>query len=149
MTVNTPWTIGNGEIVILIVEGTVTIDAPIRLSPVDGSGFITIIASDGITVTSNVGTAPSSTVSQLDGVYMTCGTFATGSAAPVSGEERFVGRGMFLAENFALQRDLGEVNNPLYAANVFQYHPTFLITMPDAMREIQIKWEESKPRTVN
>jgi hypothetical protein len=98
-----------------------------------------------ITVASTVGVPYTSSAPVVEGVYITSpsGTFSTGSSG--SGTERFVGRGTFIAGNFLLQRDVGSAGNPTTSAELFIYNPQLLLTMPDAMKQLSVSWQEVAP----
>lgn len=141
-SINSAWTINDGESIVLLIDGSLTINAPIQLAGT-GSGFVAFITNTGITVGPTVGIASTSTTSVLDGVYITSGTLTTGVGN--AGVERLNGRGMFIANNMTFQRDLGVADNALYPAQQFIYYPRFLITMPDKMKDLPTFWQEVAP----
>jgi len=131
------WSVGDGESIIVVVDGTLTINGSITTS---GSGFIAFIVKRNISIASSVGTTASSTTSVIDGVYVAGETFLTGS-----GSERFVGKGIFVASVFDLQRDLGDTDNQNYAAELFQYDPALFLNLPGSMKEHSVTWQEVAP----
>jgi hypothetical protein len=67
-------------------------------------------------------------------------------AEGVVGRERLVLRGIFVASNFFLQRDLTSVNaNTATAAELFLYNPALSLLMPDSLRKVPIVWQEVAP----
>lgn len=142
LTVSNNWNIGSGSY-IFIVDGDLALNARVNLT---GTGFVAFIVKNNITVSSSVGGLYSSSAPQVEGIYITGpgGTFSTGTS--VIGTERFVGKGIFVAGNFNLQRDLAIVNrNTTIASEQFIYNPRLLVTMPDTMRDLPITWEEVAP----
>lgn len=149
MTTSGNWVVGTGESVVILVNGNLTIGGKINTT---GTGFIAFIVNGNITVDSAVGTVPSApttpvTNSVLDGVYVTnpTGTFSTGLSTALS-TAQLVAQGSFVAGNFLLQRDLdGLGGNANYPAEYFAYDPQILLTMPDPMKELPVKWQEVAP----
>lgn len=138
------WTVGTGESIVVLVNGNLTINTEVHIT---GTGFVAFIANGDITVGSSVGAAAASTTSVLDGVYITSptGTFHTGASTAVA-TRKFIGKGTFVAGDFAFERDLdadGQNNN--YPSELFIYNPQLLVTMPDAMRDLPITWQEVAP----
>jgi len=143
MTTNGDWTVGAGENIIFVVNGNVTIGGKINIT---GSGFVAFIANGNITVANTVGVAAGSSVPVVEGMYITSstGSFITGTSG--AGTERFVGKGMFIAGTFLLQRDLSSVSaNQTTSAELFLYNPQLLFTMPEKMKEVKVKWQEVAP----
>ena len=144
MTTSGDWAIADGETVIFIVNGNLTLGGKINLT---GSGFAAFIVNGNITVASAVGGLYSSSAPAIEGIYVTSpsGTFST-STSSVSGKERLVGQGIFVAGSFLLQRDLESITqNNTTSAELFLYNPRLLISMPDSMRDVPITWEEVAP----
>ncbi len=137
------WVVGSGENIIFVVNGKVTINGKINIT---GTGFVSFIAKGNISVASSVGVPFSSSTPVVEGIYITSltGTFITGTSG--AGTERFVGKGMFVANSFLLQRDLSSVgHNADTAAELFIYNPQLLLTMPEKMKEVKVKWSEVAP----
>lgn len=138
------WVIADGESYVFLVDGDVTIKGTITIP---GSGFLAFIATGSIIIDSSVGTAYTSTTPVVEGIYVADGTFQTGSSSTL-GKERFVGRGMFIANSFLLQRDLETfvVNgNRTRAAELFIYNPRLLLSMPQEMMGVPYTWQEVAP----
>jgi len=141
------WSVGDGESIVFLVDGDVTIGGNIRIY---GSGFVAFIVHGDIHVSSAVGRGSASGIPALEGIYIATtedhnGTFHTGISAEAS-TARFVGKGMFIADAFSLQRDLESYGgNVQYAAELFQYNPRLLFSMPDAMMDMPVVWQEVAP----
>lgn len=141
------WNIGDGEQIIFLVNGNLTIGGNINLTGPLQRAFISFIVNGDIIVDPSVGRAFNSTVPNVEGVYITspAGTFRTGQTTGAA-SARLVGRGMFVAGNFALERDLDSVGHNIdYSAELFTYNPTFLVTMPQEMMDLYYHWQEVEP----
>ena len=145
MTTSGDWVVGDGENVVFIVTGNLTIGGQINIT---GTGFVAFIVNGQyLTIDSSVGTTAASTTPVVEGVYVVSpsGTFQTGLSTSV-GTAKFVGKGMFIAGNFLLQRDLDLYGgNTLYPPELFVYNPKLLVTMPDEMKELPVIWQEVAP----
>lgn len=144
LTVSGNWNIGSGSYVFIIDDGLL-INGSINLT---GTGFVAFIVKNNITVSSSVGVVYTSSIPVVEGIYITgpTGTFYTG--ASVAGTERFVGKGIFVAGDFRLQRDLEGIaggQNTTTSSELFIYNPRLLVTMPDAMKDLPVTWEEVAP----
>ena len=139
MTMNTDWSIAEGETLIFLVDGNVNLNGKVTMT---GNGFVSFIASGNITVGSNVGVPTSSSTPVLEGIYMANGTFATGTSQ--AGVERLVVKGSVIANSFLLQRDLGDTNTTT-AAELFLYNPGLLFRMPLDMMDVPYYWQEVAP----
>jgi hypothetical protein len=140
----TDWSIGDGERVVVFVDGNLTINSRINLT---GTGFVSFIVNGDITVDPTVGVAYSSSVPVVEGIYITSpsGTFYSGASTNV-GTQRFVGEGMFIAGEFSLQRDLDSIGqNTTTASDLFIYNPQLLVTMPEEMKDVPVTWQEVAP----
>lgn len=144
MTTTGDWTVTSGENIVFIVTGNVTFTGNINIT---GDGFVAFIVNGNISVSSSVGVTSASTASVLDGIYIVSptGTFSTGLSTAAA-TARFVGKGMFIAGNFLLQRDLELVGaNTANSAELFIYDPQLLVTMPDDMKDTSVSWQEVAP----
>jgi hypothetical protein len=132
LIVNAPaWTIPSGDKVVVFVSGNLTINTPITITP---GGFIAFIVKGNITI--------DPAVAAIGGIYITspAGTFDTGS-----GSVRFVGTGTFIAGDFLLRRNIGDVGNMTTASELFIYDPRLFFAMPDQMKKLSVSWEEVAP----
>ncbi|MBI4062289.1 hypothetical protein HY410_00030 [Candidatus Gottesmanbacteria bacterium] len=136
------WSVGDGEAIIVVVDGSLTINGSITIT---GNGFIAFIVKDNISIASTVGVAASSSTSVLDGIYVAGNTFQTGGSTN-AGTERLVATGSFIANSFLLQRDLDSVSaNETTAAELFIYNPNLFLNLPDSMKEHPVTWQEVAP----
>lgn len=145
LTINSAdWTVTNGQSIVVFVNGNLTVNRRINLT---GTGFVAFVVNGNITISPNVGVAPSSSTSVLEGIYITTptGTFNSGTSTNV-GTERLVAEGIFVAGFFTLGRDLDSTaSNISTSAELFIYNPQLLVTMPDAMRDLPVTWQEVAP----
>ena len=143
LTFNQPWVVADGEKLIVIVDGTLDIWNTIT---VQGNGFVAFVVKDDITVDSTVGTTWDSSTPVVEGMYIAGKSIKTGlTTAPATA--RFVGKGMFAAGDKVLtQRDLISVGHNIdTSADLFIYNPSFLVTMPDILKDLSYTWEEVAP----
>lgn len=149
MTTSGNWSIADGQTIIIIVDGNVTIGGNIRFTGT--TGFFAIISNGIIRVSNAIGRASTSTVSNIDGVYIAMNEGQTGrietGTSIAAATARLVGNGVFIADEFLLQRDLDGfgVGNTGAAAELFTYDPRLLVTMPEGMRELSVTWSEVAP----
>jgi hypothetical protein len=144
MTTAGDWSVGTGESIVFLVNGNLTIGGNINIT---GDGFVAFIVKGDTTVSSSVGTTAGSETPVVEGVYIngTTGTFATG-ATTTAAAARFVGKGMFIAGDFSLERDLEIADaNTTSSPELFIYNPQLLLTMPDLMKELPVVWQEVAP----
>jgi len=144
------WTVGANERIVIIVDGDLTINGNIRITP---GGFLAFIVHGDIAVSSAIGRTTTDDTPNVEGIYVASNSnydsnFYTGSSSTTDGTiVRFVGKGMFVADNFILQRDLQSfgVTNTGAAAELFIYNPQLLLTMPDQMKDVATVWQEVAP----
>ena len=145
-TSSTAWSVADGESIVVIVDGNLTIGGNIRIT--GSTGFIAFIVNGNITVSPSIGRGSVGTLPNVEGIYITspAGTFATG-ASLAAATARFVGSGMFIAGNFLLERNLEGfgVGNTNSSAELFTYNPHLLLTMPDTMKDLSVTWQEVAP----
>lgn len=144
LTTQGDWLVPDKQTIVFFVTGNLTLGGKINLS---GTGFIAFIVKGNITVSSSVGGLYTSSAPDVEGIYITSptGTFSTGTSSVV-GAERFVGKGMFIAGNFLLQRDLDSISqNQTTSAELFIYNPQLFFTMPESMKDMPISWQEVAP----
>lgn len=145
MTTSGDWVVGDGENIVFIVTGNLTLGGQVNIT---GTGFAAfIVGGQYLSVSSSVGTTAAATAPVVEGVYVLSpsGTFQTGLSTSL-GAAKFVGKGMFIAGNFLLQRDLDLYGgNTLYPPELFVYNPKLLVTMPDEMKELPVIWQEVAP----
>ncbi|KKT38021.1 MAG: hypothetical protein UW22_C0015G0031 [Candidatus Gottesmanbacteria bacterium GW2011_GWB1_44_11c] len=142
LTINQPWVVADGEKLIVIVDGTLDIRSTITIQ---GNGFVAFVVKNDITVNAAVGTTWDSTTPLVEGMYIAGGTFKTGTSTDPS-TERFVGKGTFAAQTILLERNLSATDhNKDTSADLFYYNPSFLILMPDILKDLSYTWEEVAP----
>ncbi|MBI3576964.1 hypothetical protein HY086_02930 [Candidatus Gottesmanbacteria bacterium] len=144
MTTSGDWAVGDGESIVFLINGNLTIGGKINMT---GTGFVAFIVKGNITVSSNAGGLYTSSTPVVEGLYMTSptGIFKTGTSSVV-GKERLVLKGTFVAGNFTLERDLNSVNaNTSAPAELFIYNSALSILMPDSLRDVPITWQEVAP----
>lgn len=136
------WLVPDGQKLIFIVSGSLTISGKINVA---GSGIAVFIVQGDISVDPTVGGPYTSSAPVVEGVYVSDGTFHTGKSTN-PGTERFVGKGTFIANDFELERDLETVGqNNTTSSELFLYNPRFLVTMPEAMKNQHVDWQEVAP----
>ncbi len=142
LTVNTAWNIATNEQLIIVVDGSLDIRAPITIT---GNGFVAFVVKNDILINSAVGTTWNSTTPVVEGMYIAGGTIRTG-ASTAAATERFVGKGMFTANSIMTQRNLITAGrNRDTSADLFLYNPAFLVTMPDILKDLSYTWQEVAP----
>jgi hypothetical protein len=142
LTINTPWVIGNTEKLVVIVDGTLDIRNTVTIT---GNGFIAFIVKNNVLINSSVGTTWNSTTPVVEGMYIAGDTIKTGLSTAI-GTERFVGKGMFIAKTILTQRNLLTAGrNRDTSADLFIYNPSFLISMPDILKDLSYTWQEVAP----
>ena len=138
------WSVATGESYVFIVNGNLTIKTPITRT---GTGFIAFVVKGNITIDPSLGVTPISETPVIEGLYVTDGTFLTGSS--IAGKEEFVGKGIFNARRFTLERNLdvppATGNNARYPSELFIFDPQLPFLLPDPFRENSITWQEVAP----
>ncbi len=141
VTTTGDWSVGNGEQLILLVDGSITIGGEMHTS---GTGVIVVIAKNDISFAPAVGVAVASSTPSVEGVYIAGVTLHTGTS--VAGSERFVGSGMFFGNTISLERNLlAAGGNQLMPAETFMYDPSFLVNLPEDMKDTPVSWQEVAP----
>jgi len=143
MTTSGDWIVGAGQTIVFFVNGNLTINGRININP---GGFAAFIVNGNITVAPTVGVPYTSVSPVVEGIYITAPlkSFITGTGGAAA-TARFVGRGMFIAGNFSLLRDVGDAGNPTTSSELFIYNPQLLLTMPEPMKKLSIGWQEVVP----
>ena len=113
--------------VIYFIDGNLNIDGNITLD--NGVGFFVAFVSGNITINPNV--------TNIEGMYLTDGTFNT------SGTIAFNGRGSFVAySGFNINRDLVNDINP---SEIFEFAPDQILLFPPNLMFKRTKWTEVAP----
>jgi hypothetical protein len=129
---------------IIVIDGNLTINHSVNIA---AGEFLAFIVRGNIIIDPSVGSdSPESYIStpdpQIQGVYITDGTFNIGGGAPNS---QLILRGMFIANSFLISRTLSPAENLLYPATMFVYDPSLLFTMPQILQEVPFQWQEVAP----
>jgi hypothetical protein len=136
------WNVNNNDSIVMFVNGNLTIDGDIRIN---GSGFVAFVVSGNIQITSNVGNNAGVTTPNIEGIYITSGSFMTGQSTAAN-RQRFVVSGTVVANTVILQRDLTQTGGTnTVPAELFQYNPALLFRLPDEFKDVRIKWQEVAP----
>jgi len=135
--------------VILYVNGDLTINGNITLTP--GTGFFMAIVNGNINVNPTVG---GGAVPNLEGIFFANGTFDTGTSG--TGDSQLNVRGVVIARGaltangdggaqkaFNLQRDLA--SNEDTPAEEFTYGPDLVLNYPAFLGERKLTWREVAP----
>lgn len=139
-----PWVVGSGQSLVLFVNGNLTINEPITITP---GGFVAFVVNGDISVNTSVGSAYTSSMPDLQGIFMTSptGTFHSGLSTTAAAR-RLVIKGTVITGNFDLTRDLdADAANNTTSAELFIYDPQLLLTMPQQMEDLPIYWQEVAP----
>ncbi|TSC54455.1 MAG: YD repeat protein [Microgenomates group bacterium LiPW_31] len=149
VTTSGNWSVGADEKIVILIDGNLRIGQKIT---VEEGGFLAFIVSQDITVDPNLGNNPASANRDdpvVEGVFIADGTIDT--QLGVFTHERFVGRGMFVADanldgagGFSFGRNLEE-NNASFAAEYFEYRPDFLVNFPREFATRRMTWREVAP----
>jgi len=143
------WNVQNGDNTVIFVSGDLTINNNITIN---GRGFLAFIVNGSITVASSVGNpVAGNTNPNIQGLYITSSqpgaNFIT-SPTTNAGNARLILKGIFIAHDFTLQRDLNQAvggANLSTPAEQFIYDPMLLFTMPPEFEDIHVKWQEVAP----
>jgi len=118
----------DGENMIILVNGEVTISANINVDP---GGFLAIISSGNITI--------GNTVTNVEGVYVADGIIDSGT-----GTSQLIGEGIFTGwGGFNLQRDLPD--NSQLPAERFIYRPDLVRNVYHYLLKPKVSWQEVAP----
>jgi len=111
---------------LVLVAGNLKIEKNIKLGE---TGFIAFIIQGNLNL--------DEAVNELHGFYLADGSLNTGS-----GDEPFLGKGIFVSwSGINLERDLGDGNQDT-PAELFEYLPALLMNAPEQMRKPRINWKE-------
>ena len=141
MTTSGNWTVGSGETITFLITGDLFLKGTVNIT---GTGFVAFIVNGTITVDPSVGGPSSASDPVIEGLYVTSPTGVFATSLGDTGHERFVGKGIFIAGSFLLQRDL-DTENPTTPAELFLYNPQLPFTMPDKLKDYPITWQEVAP----
>jgi len=145
------WNVTTGVKKVIFVNGTLTINlSQNQKITVQDGGFLAFIVSGGIVVNNTVGrSAPFTTTpdrvndAHISGVFIIDGSFTT-NASPTPPDLQLILAGTYVARNFGLNRNL-DVSNATYPGELFVYRPDLWTNAPEALKQIEIKWQEVAP----
>ncbi len=152
VSIGNQWNLSQGEKYIIVVNGKLTINAPISVN--EKGGFLAFIASGNIEVDKNIGYNPQAnfrSAKVIDGIYITDGSFRTllSSQAVDDTHKIMIGKGTFISKaNFDFVRDLGATGTYINAntpAEYFEFRPDLLANFPKEISIRQITWKEVAP----
>ncbi|BCX15051.1 MAG: hypothetical protein KatS3mg088_734 [Patescibacteria group bacterium] len=135
LTINGPINISSGRYVIF-VDGNLNINSNIN---VNSNNFLMFITSGNISI--------SPSVSSISGIYLTNGTFNTGTLG--SRQDTFalnVNGSVVSLSGVRLQRSLTDNNNP---SEVFNFNPSFVFQIPNSLKERRFNWRETNPQEIS
>jgi hypothetical protein len=149
LTITQPWVVNSGETYIIFVTGDLNIQNTITVA---NGGYLAFVVRGNIVVDPTVGSVdPTSTVGQVQGVYIADGYFRTASSG--LGDLKFVGEGTFVAwSGFQLQRNYanastgaGRTTNNAHPSELFKYRTDFLTNVPIEMQPQRTVWQQINP----
>ncbi len=136
---------GAGNWHIFLVDGNLILSNPspssTRISRDNNAPFVAFIVKNNILIPAG---ASNGNNPLLDGVFIAGGTFDTGSADGGAGAQKFLARGIFIAHNFLLQRDMGNLNKN-QPSEVFTFDPSLILNAPAEMTHPLYSWSEMVP----
>jgi hypothetical protein len=140
VTVDAAITIPAGDKVIVLIDGSLTINNTIKLGSSDS--FVAFIVNGDITLAPSVsgtgGLDPG-----INGVYM-AGNGGTATFHTGAGASQLFAKGMFIADSFDLARNMGAAN-PTQPAELFIFDPALMFSMPDVLKDLPYTWQEVAP----
>ena len=124
------WTINNGEVYVILVPNSVTINNNINVNP---GGFLAIISSGNITIGNEV--------TNVEGVYVADGIISSGTS-----ESQLIGEGIFTGWlGIDLRRDFNTIQNNTTPAEKFIYRPDLVRNAYHYLLKPKISWQEVAP----
>ncbi len=118
---------------VLFVNGDVMINGDISLGT---SGFLMIIASGNISIMPDV--------TRVDGIFITNGSFSTGTRG-LRLDNQLKVNGTVVANSFLLQRSLPANIAQSTSAELFEYRPNLVLSMPFVFYRKTFNWREVNP----
>ena len=126
---------GSRKVVLLIENGNLFINDNINLT--DGEGFFMAAVDGNTSVDSTLG----GSLPDLEGIYLSDGTFSTGAGAT----QLYI-RGLVAAYGgVSLQRDFADATNQTTPAEVFEYAADQVLLFPSKISLRKINWKEVAP----
>ncbi len=147
MTINSAWSLGASESIVIFVHGNLTINNTITTP---SGAFLAFIVSGNISIGSSVCQSdPASTTAVVQGVFVADGSLTVQSTG--TGDCKFVGDGIYSAlGGVQLNRDFrdggaGDFLNAQHPSVVFRYRPDFVVNIPARMTRPLYQWQEVAP----
>lgn len=128
--------------VTVLVDGNLNIGRNITLDTANG-GFVAFIVKGNIQIDPSIGRESSSVDPNIQGLYIANGEFKTNEGDSDS-SARFIGKGIFKANTFNLERDLG-ADNADTSAELFIFDPSLVMNTPTSLTTSQTSWLEVNP----
>jgi hypothetical protein len=142
ISINTPWTVGSSEKMVVFVNGSVTIHSPITVTP---GGFLAIISTGNITFANDLGSAdPTSTTAVVAGVFISDGQIVI-EGGRSGGDLKFIGEGSYIGwGGFQFGRTYGTpATNNTAPSEYFRFRPDFMVNVPERMTRPIYVWQET------
>lgn len=137
MRIRSPWNVGSSDVVVFLVEGDLSIENEISVTP---GGFLAFLVTGNITIDSSVDSEDG--LAALAGVYVADGVIRTGvTDTKLIVEGTFVGWSGVVLERTFLS---GERANS-EPAEVFRYRPDLKLNVPSFLKRPKIDWQEVAP----
>lgn len=130
--------LGSRKVIIMVKGANLNIGGSIRLT--DGVGFFLAVTTGNINIASNIG---GGSAANLEGVYVTDGTFNTGTGGVKNDSQLWVRGTVAAFGGISLQRDLA--NNETVPAELFEYAPDQDILFPAKLSANPSSWREVAP----
>ena len=133
-TINQPWNILSGTYVVF-VEGNLAINNTLTVAP---GAFLAFVVQGDITVSDTIGAAPPAATAQIQGIFITDGTFDTGTA----NDKQLKIEGSIIAADFRFGRNFSPATNALYPTEHFSIRPDFWVNAPREFLDKNLDWQE-------
>jgi hypothetical protein len=139
MRITSAWNVAAGESFVVLVDGSLRVEAPITVA---NGGFLAFVTSGDVVFDNDLGSVSVGSIAPVvEGVFI-----ADGRIVVEPSLLKFVGAGTFVGWNgFNLGRDFEGVDNLTNPAEVFTYRPDFLLNAPEEMKTPRYEWNEVNP----
>ena len=136
LSINGNINIPSGRKYVIFVDGDLNINGNVSISNNFGRSFIMFVVKGKISVASNV--------TRVDGIYITDSSFSTGTRGPRQDSQLQV-NGTVIANSFNLQRSLPVNQASNTPAELFEYKPSLILSMPYYFYQKNYNWREVNP----
>lgn len=140
VTINSNWTVENGESLVIFVNGNLIVQANISVAE---GGFLAFIVNGDIRFANTVGSpSPASNTATVAGVFIANQIIVEGGLA--GGDLKFIGEGTFVGwSGVQLQRSYANSSdNNISPIEVFRHRPDFVKNVPQRMTRPIYSWQE-------